>query len=41
MTDAKDKLIVALDLPAYEAARDLVNQLGDTVTFRPRQASPG
>jgi orotidine-5'-phosphate decarboxylase len=33
MTDAKDKLIVALDLPAYEAARDLVNQLGDTVTF--------
>lgn len=33
MTDAKDKLIVALDLPAYDAARDLVNRLGDTVTF--------
>jgi orotidine-5'-phosphate decarboxylase len=33
MTDAKDKLIVALDLPAYDAARDLVNRLGNTVTF--------
>jgi orotidine-5'-phosphate decarboxylase len=33
MTNAKDKLIVALDLPAYDAARDLVNRLGDTVTF--------
>jgi orotidine-5'-phosphate decarboxylase len=33
MTDTKNKLIVALDLPAYDAARDLVNRLGDTVTF--------
>ena len=33
MTDARDKLIVALDLPAYDAARDLVNRLGDTVSF--------
>jgi orotidine-5'-phosphate decarboxylase len=28
-----DKLIVALDVPAYDDARDLVIQLGDTVTF--------
>jgi orotidine-5'-phosphate decarboxylase len=33
MTNAKDKLIVALDLPCYEDARALVNRLGDTVTF--------
>ena len=29
----KDKLIVALDLPTVHAARELVDQLGDTVTF--------
>lgn len=33
MTNAKDKLIVALDLPSYDAARALVNRLGDTVSF--------
>ncbi len=33
MTNAKDKLIVALDLPSYDAARALVNHLGDTVSF--------
>ncbi|MBA2126235.1 orotidine-5'-phosphate decarboxylase [Hyphomicrobium methylovorum] len=33
MTRASDKLIVALDLPTYDAARDLVNKLGDTVSF--------
>jgi orotidine-5'-phosphate decarboxylase len=33
MTNAKDKLIVALDLPSYDEARGLVNRLGDTVTF--------
>ena len=33
MTNAKDKLIVALDLPSYNAARALVNRLGDTVSF--------
>jgi orotidine-5'-phosphate decarboxylase len=34
MTDAlRDKLIVALDLPDYDSARDLVNYLGDTVSF--------
>lgn len=35
MTDAaqRDKLIVALDFPAYDAARDLVDALGDTVSF--------
>jgi len=33
MTDAKDKLIVALDLPSYDQARALVNHLGDTVSF--------
>ncbi len=32
-THAKDKLIVALDLPSYDDARALVNSLGDTVTF--------
>ena len=29
----RDKLIVALDLPSYDDARDLVNRLGDTVAF--------
>ena len=29
----KDKLIVALDLPAYDDARALVETLGDTVNF--------
>lgn len=33
MTNTKDKLIVALDLPSYDDARALVNRLGDTVTF--------
>src|SRR6185312_6939468 len=33
MTNAKDKLIVALDLPSYDEARALVDRLGDTVTF--------
>lgn len=33
MTNAKDKLIVALDLPSYDEARNLVNLLGDTVSF--------
>lgn len=33
MTNPKDKLIVALDLPSYNAARALVNRLGDTVSF--------
>ena len=33
MTNAKDKLIVALDLSSYDDARALVNRLGDTVTF--------
>lgn len=34
MTDLiKDKLIVALDLPAADAARHLAAKLGDTVTF--------
>jgi orotidine-5'-phosphate decarboxylase len=34
MTDAiKDKLIVALDVPTYDEARELVDKLGDTVTF--------
>ena len=28
-----DKLIVALDVPAYDDARDLVIRLGDTVSF--------
>lgn len=28
-----DKLIVAIDVPDYDAARDLVNALGDTVSF--------
>ena len=30
---ARDKLIVALDVPSYDEARDLVIRLGDTVTF--------
>ncbi len=29
----RDKLIVALDLPSYDEARALVDQLGDTVSF--------
>lgn len=29
----KDKLIVALDVPSYDEARDLVIRLGDTVSF--------
>lgn len=29
----RDKLIVALDVPSYDEARDLVIRLGDTVTF--------
>jgi orotidine-5'-phosphate decarboxylase len=33
MTNANDKLIVALDLPSYDDARALINRLGDTVTF--------
>lgn len=35
MVDAaqRDKLIVALDFPAYDDARDLVDALGDTVSF--------
>jgi orotidine-5'-phosphate decarboxylase len=35
MIDAatRDKLIVALDLPTYDAARALVDSLGDTVSF--------
>ncbi|MBS0234429.1 MAG: orotidine-5'-phosphate decarboxylase [Proteobacteria bacterium] len=35
MIDAatRDKLIVALDLPSYEAARALVDRLGETVSF--------
>lgn len=30
---ASDKLIVALDVPIYDQARDLVDQLGDAVSF--------
>lgn len=33
MTDARDKLIVALDLDSVEAARALVATLGDAVSF--------
>lgn len=35
MIDAatREKLIVALDLPSYDAARALVDRLGDTVSF--------
>lgn len=33
MTSAKDKLIVALDVPSYDDARNLVNLLGDAVSF--------
>jgi orotidine-5'-phosphate decarboxylase len=33
MKDAKDKLIVALDLPSYDEARALVDRLGDTISF--------
>lgn len=29
----REKLIVALDLPTYDAARSLVDRLGDTVSF--------
>ena len=32
-TAARDRLIVALDMPTLEAARVLVNALGDTATF--------
>jgi orotidine-5'-phosphate decarboxylase len=32
-TATKDKLIVALDLPAYDEARALVETLGETVSF--------
>ncbi len=31
--EAKDKLIVALDVPTYDQARDLVHTLGDSVAF--------
>jgi orotidine-5'-phosphate decarboxylase len=31
--NARDRLIVALDVPAVEAARDLIKRLGDTVSF--------
>lgn len=33
VADPKDRLIVALDVPDAEAARALVRQLGDTVSF--------
>jgi len=33
MLDARDRLIVALDVPSLAAARDLVERLGDAVTF--------
>lgn len=33
MKDAKDKLIVALDLPSYDEARALVDRLGETISF--------
>ena len=33
MEHAKDKLIVALDMPGYDEARALVDALGDTVSF--------
>ena len=33
MEHAKDKLIVALDMPGYDDARALVDALGDTVSF--------
>lgn len=32
-TASTDKLIVALDLPGYDAARELVDALGNTVSF--------
>ncbi len=32
-TENKDKLIVALDVPDYDAARTLVDALGETVSF--------
>ena len=32
-TTSKDKLIVALDLPSTDAARELVDTLGDSVSF--------
>ena len=31
MTDAKDRLIVALDVPSVDEARALVDTLGDSV----------
>jgi orotidine-5'-phosphate decarboxylase len=33
LTADRDKLIVALDVPTYDDARDLVLELGDTVSF--------
>jgi orotidine-5'-phosphate decarboxylase len=33
MTDARDRVIVALDVPSMRDAERLVEQLGDTVTF--------
>jgi orotidine-5'-phosphate decarboxylase len=33
MTDARDRVIVALDVPSIRDAESLVEQLGDTVTF--------
>lgn len=33
MTDARDRLIVALDLPSVQAAQEAIGRLGDTVTF--------
>jgi orotidine-5'-phosphate decarboxylase len=33
MKDAKDKLIVALDLASYDEARALVDRLGETISF--------
>ena len=32
-TSARDRLIVALDMPTLEAARSLVHSLDDTVSF--------
>ncbi len=32
-TEARDKLIVALDVPTYDNARDLIIELGDAVAF--------
>ena len=33
MPTARDRLIVALDLPSLQAAEDMVSRLGDTVSF--------